>query len=177
MAGNIIKTNRAPVLTLWAAVVAERQGHDRDAALSLGKALSGLNAQTKGRMIGIFGPPKKPHKGEPKKTGLGEDFWLRVCGRPIPAKNTPEGIRAVVKDRPIESDKVSAYLRRAFGDRLEEVREAMEFLAAASEPDDLDDLAYGLYERFRPQILPGKRGWGQKADLDLDLVRSLADEK
>jgi len=177
MATEIVKTNRAPVLTLWAAVVAEREGHDRDAALSLGKALSGLNAQSKGRMIGIFGPPKKLHKGPPKKTGLGEDFWLTVCGRPIPAKNTPGGIRAVIKDKPIESDKVLTYLKRAFGDRLEEVRSAMELLAAAYEPEDLDDFAYGLYERFRPQILPGKRGWGQKGDLDLDLVRSLADEE
>ena len=28
---------------------------DRDAALTLGKAASGLNAQTKGRMLAIFG--------------------------------------------------------------------------------------------------------------------------
>jgi hypothetical protein len=37
-AARHVLVNRAPVLTLWAAVVAERLGFDRPAALSLGKA-------------------------------------------------------------------------------------------------------------------------------------------
>jgi len=37
---NIV-INRAPVLTLWAATVAERTGFERDEALSLGKAVAG----------------------------------------------------------------------------------------------------------------------------------------
>src|SRR6516162_9715497 len=52
-----ISINRAPVLTLWAAVVAERLGFDEDEGLSLGKALAGLTAQTKGRRQG------KPRSG------------------------------------------------------------------------------------------------------------------
>ena len=43
-----ILINRAPVLTLWATTVAERLGFDQDEALSLGKALAGLTAQSKG---------------------------------------------------------------------------------------------------------------------------------
>ena len=35
--------NRAPVLTLWAAVVAERLGYDRAAALTLGDFSSASN--------------------------------------------------------------------------------------------------------------------------------------
>ena len=57
-----------------------------------------------------------------------------------------------------------------------QVLPSLEALAAAFEPEALEDTAYGLYERFRPQIAPGKRGWGQKGDLDLDLIRSLAAE-
>jgi hypothetical protein len=49
-----ILINRAPVLTLWAATVAERLGFDEGEALSLGKAVAGLNAQSKGRRLGIF---------------------------------------------------------------------------------------------------------------------------
>jgi 8-oxo-dGTP diphosphatase len=37
-----ISINRAPVLTLWAAVVAQRLGFRWDVSLSLGKALAGL---------------------------------------------------------------------------------------------------------------------------------------
>src|SRR5215207_4660316 len=40
-AGDKIRINRAPVLTLSAAVVAERLGFDRDTALTLGQAVAG----------------------------------------------------------------------------------------------------------------------------------------
>ncbi|MEN6346189.1 MAG: hypothetical protein ABFE16_12895, partial [Armatimonadia bacterium] len=56
---------------------------------------------------------------------------------------------------------------------LPRVRQAMEELAAAYAPEDLAEVAYGLYERFRPAIEPGRGGWGQKGALDLDLIRGL----
>jgi hypothetical protein len=31
-----------------------------------------------------------------------------------------------------------------------------------------------LYERFRPQIPEGARGWGAKRELDLELIEQLA---
>lgn len=170
-----ILVNRAPVLTLWGAVVAERLGHDSDAALTLGKALSGLNAQSKGRSLGIFGQPKPPEGGgPPKKVGLGEDFWVEVCGRPLPAKTTEHGVRAVVKDQPIDPGKVRTYLESKFGASLDAVRSAMEELAASFEPGELEGVSYQLYEKFRPKIKPGRGGWGQKGELHLDLIRSLA---
>lgn len=176
MGESIVTINRAPVLTLWAGVVAERLGYDRDAALTLGKAVAGLNAQTKGRMLGIFGEPKRPERGgAPKKVGLGEDFWVEICSRLVPAKNTDEGVRAVIKDKPIDPEKVQKYLESKFGESLAAVREAMARLAAAFESEELAEVAYGLYEEFRPKIAPGKRGWGQKGDLHLNLIRSLAD--
>lgn len=177
MAAKTVTINRAPVLTLWGAVVAERMGYDRDAALTLGKAVAGLNAQSKGRMLGIYGPPKAPEMGgPPKKVGLGEDFWVEVCGRPVPAKKTEDGVRAVIKDKPISPAGAEKYLAGKFGDDLDAVREAMTQLAGAYEPSDLEAVAYELYERFRPQIPPGVRGWGAKGALDLDLIRALAKE-
>jgi hypothetical protein len=136
--------------------------------------LAGLNAQSKGRSLGIFGPPKAVERGgEPKKYGLGEEFWIEICDRPLPAKNTPDGVRAVIKDQPIAPEGVSAYLESKFGEDFAAVRQAMHDLAWAFEPKALADVAYSLYERFRPQIASGTRGWGQKGDLDLDLLRSL----
>ncbi len=171
---NTIKINRAPVLTLWTAVVAERLGFDPDEALSIGKALSGLTAQTKGRMLGIFQPGKGPDGGPPKKFGLGEEFWVQICGRGVPAKNTEAGVRAVVKDQPIDPAGVRRYLEQKFGENLATVREAMEHLAKSCEPEKLGDLAYPLYEKFRPKIPAGKAGWGAAGELDLELIRSLA---
>jgi hypothetical protein len=43
-----VMVNRAPVLTLWAAVVAEVLGFEHDEALTLGRAVAGLNAYSKG---------------------------------------------------------------------------------------------------------------------------------
>ena len=172
---DAIEINRAPVLTLWGAVVAERMGHDGDAALTLGKCLAGLNAQTKGRRLGIYGPPKAGEGGGvPKKVGLGEEFWVELCGRPLPAKKTADGVRAVVKDKPIDPAKVQQYLAGKFGDALAAVRAAMADLAGAFKRDDLAEQAFSLYEQFRPQIPAGRRGWGAKGPLDLDLIRSLA---
>src|SRR3954465_4085738 len=54
-ANDTIRINRAPVLTLWAAVVAERLGFDRATALTLGQAVAGLSAYAKGVSLGIVG--------------------------------------------------------------------------------------------------------------------------
>ena len=178
MSDGTVMVNRAPVLTLWAAVVAERMGYDRDAALTLGKAVSGLNAQTKGRMLGIFGEPKAPERGgPPKKTGLGEDGWVEICRRPVPIMHTECGIRAVVKDKPISPESVEKYLAGKFGEALPTVREALCELASAFKPDDLAEVSYELYEEFRPKIEAGQRGWGQPGELSLSLIRSLAKRK
>jgi hypothetical protein len=58
--GRVIRVNRAPVLTLWATVVAERLGFDRNAALTLGRAVAGSSAQMKGRALGIYEPSEEP---------------------------------------------------------------------------------------------------------------------
>jgi hypothetical protein len=175
MAKPVVQINRAPVLALWGIVVAERLGYDTPSALSLGKALAGLNAQAKGRSLGIYHPKKAPDGRPPKKVGLGEEFWIELCGRGIPSKNTVDGLRAVVRDKPVDPDAVQRYLEKKFGDDLERVKAAMRDLAESFEPEELSDRAYSLYEEFRPVIPKGKRGWGAKGDLDLDLIRSLAD--
>lgn len=49
-----VAVNRAPAVTLWAAVVAVRLGFDRDEALTLGRVVAGLNAYAKGKSLGLF---------------------------------------------------------------------------------------------------------------------------
>ena len=117
MAKQIVQINRAPVLTLWAAVVAERLGYARDEALTFGKAVAGLNAQSKGRRLGIFKPGEDKGK-KSKERKRGEEFWVDLCGRPVPAVDTSEGIRAVVGDKPIDPDGVRRYLQQKFKDDL-----------------------------------------------------------
>lgn len=175
MSRTTVEINRAPVLTLWAAVVAERLGHSRETALSLGKVVSGLNAQKKGRSLGIYrGGADLGAGGEPKTTGLGEDRFIELLGRPVPVKQTDDGLRGVVKDQPVEPAKVDTYLQSKFGEALEEVVGALRELAESYEPKQLERVAYELYEVFRPEIPKGRKGWGIKGTLDLGRIRAMA---
>ena len=172
MTANKILIYRAPVLTLWAAVVAERLGFKRDEALSLGKALAGLNAQSKGRRLGIFKPTPKELK-KAREQERDEEFWVDLLGRAIPAVNTEAGVRAVAKSKPIAPEGVERYLEGKFGDALARARKAMMELAGGLEPDELASRAFGLYEQFRPSIPEGVQGWGAKGELDWGLSRKL----
>jgi hypothetical protein len=173
MPSKTISINRAPVLTLWASVVAERLGFDQDEGLSLAKALAGLTALSKGRRLGIYKPHEQGAK-EAREKEHGEEFWIELCGRPLPARNTEKGIRAVKGAQVIEPGGVRRYLESKFGDDLGRVQSAMQRLARTFEPKELADIAFRLYERFRPAIPEGVRGWGAKGNLDLGVIEGLA---
>src|SRR3954447_20557834 len=78
--GNI-RINRAPVLTLWAAVIAERLGFDRATALTLGQAVAGHH-RTTARAGGRAGRPAGRGRAE-----LCVDLLGRVqrCARDRPS--------------------------------------------------------------------------------------------
>ena len=173
MANKKIKINRAPVLTLWAAVVAERMGYKKDEALTFGKAVAGLNAQSKGRRLGIYEEKPEEEKKEGKRKEQPVEF-TELLGRGIPTIKTSKGLRASIKGEEIDPQSVEKYLKQKFGDDLDDARTAMEKLAKAFTPKQLESKAYSLYEKFRPKIPEGTKGWGAKGELDLDYIRSLA---
>src|SRR6266508_4091004 len=119
-----IKINRAPVLTLWAAVVAERLGYEEATALTLGKAVAGLNAQSKGRRLGIY--EEKKDEDREKEAKPGKLAFIEILGRGVPALKTPQGLRAAIKGKPIHAESVESYLEQKFGEELDEARAAME---------------------------------------------------
>jgi hypothetical protein len=172
MAKKKIKINRAPVLTLWAAIVAERMGYNRQEALTLGKAVAGLNAQSKGRRLGIY--EEKKEKSEAKEERPPRLKFIELLGRGIPATQTSSGLRATIKGEQVDPESVQKYLKQKFADDLDEARAAMDKLAKAYTPKELEREAYSLYEKFRPKIPEGTKGWGAKGELDLDHVQSLA---
>jgi hypothetical protein len=169
------KIQMAPVLTLWSVVVAERLGYDKKEALTFGKAVAGLNAQSKGKRLGIYEEKSEEEKEkEAKKQKPIKLEFVELLGRGVPAIKTSKGLRAAIKGEEISPESVERYLEQKFGDALEDARAAMEVLATAYTPKQLETKAYDLYEKFRPEIPEGKKGWGAKGELDLDYVRSLA---
>jgi hypothetical protein len=168
------------MLALWASVVAERLGFSRDEALSLGKAVTGLNAQSKGQRLGIC-TKKEERRGKNEERGTkneerigGKADAVELMGREIPVVRTPDGVRALNKGAPVSAESSQTYLESKFGEHLAAVRTAMEELARSMKPDVLAVRAFALYAQFRPQIPDGVKGWGAKGELDPDLIRSLA---
>jgi hypothetical protein len=171
---RMISINRAPVLTLWAAVVAERLGFDWEEALTLGRAVAGLNAYSKGVRLGLFTPSPAEVRAQRKKLRPKETITVDLLSRAVPAVHTKEGLRALEKEKPSDPAAVERYLESKFGDALADVRGAMEALAKSRPPKALAGEAFHLYEAFRPSVPAGTRGWGAKGTLDLAAIRKLA---
>jgi hypothetical protein len=170
-----ILINRAPVLTLWAAVVAERLGFEHDEALTLGKAVAGLTAQSKGRRLGIFTPTpeavRRHRAASAKEAGV---FHVALLGRSVPVLHTDDGLRAVGRDaKPVTPASVERYLESKFGEALPAVRNAMRRLAKSRAPEQLGLEAFQLYEAFRPSVPSGERGWGAKGALSRSAIDKL----
>jgi hypothetical protein len=172
MASEKVMVNRAPVLTLWAAVVAERLGFDWHEALTLGRAVAGLNAQSKGQRLGIF-TPGSDDGDTVRRRPPDEQFLVELMGRAVPAVNTADGVRALDKDKPAEPGSVQRYLERKFGEHYHKTLDVLRALAQSRAPTALADEAYRLYEQFRPEVPEGAKGWGALGALDLDAIRAL----
>ena len=172
-----IKVNRAPVLTLWAAVVAERLGHDADLAITLGRAVAGSSARVKARAIGL---EEDRHEGNRKEDTreaarhterrVKPAKAIHLLGRDVPVAETEHGLRALEHDHAASPAPALAYVERAFGEHLAAVRRAMARLAASLPPDELNRVGFRLYEHFRPEVPAGAKGWGAKGILDLQRI-------
>jgi len=169
-----ISINRAPVLTLWAAVVAQRLGFEWEEALTLGRAVAGLNAYSKGVRLGLFTPAPAEVREQRKKLRPKETITVDLLQRAVPAVHTKEGLRALAKEKPVDPESVERYLFAKFGDGFDDALGAMQALAKSRTPAKLAGEAYRLYEAFRPSVPAGTRGWGAKGKLDLDAIRELA---
>jgi len=125
VATQIIQINREPVLTLWAKVVSERLAYKTDEALSLAKAVTGLNAQSKGRRLGIYEVAREAGKAPLRAPRSGTQAIVTVLGRPVPIVQTKQGLRASIQGEDIEPESVGGYLEKKFGEALSEVESAM----------------------------------------------------
>ena len=124
-ASTWIKINRTPVLTLWAAVVAERLGFDRPTALTLGQAVAGLSAYAKGVSLGIIEPRPELVRERGDQLAEGERLHVDLLGRAVPVVRTDDGLRAVSKGKPGNPAQIERYLAGKFGERLGDARQAM----------------------------------------------------
>jgi uncharacterized protein YneR len=80
------------VMVNWAAVVAEDLGFEHDEALTLGRAVAGLNAYSKGVSLGLFQSTPKEVQEQRRKMRKEEIVTVDLLHRAVPAKYTHEGL-------------------------------------------------------------------------------------
>ncbi|GAA5919426.1 hypothetical protein JCM5296_004991 [Sporobolomyces johnsonii] len=156
--------NRAPVMTAWACIVAERLGFRRQEALSIAHVFTDLNATSKGVSLGL--KSKEELKVE---VGSSQPF-VEILGRRVPVLSTQSGEwRAISKGVVADPSKGFSYMQSAFRQQLGAVVGAMRLLANSFDPNELNEKGYGLYLSFRPDV----DGWGKKAELKMSTILDL----
>lgn len=173
-----ILVNRAPFLTLWASVVAGRLGYDADEALTLGRAVAGQTAASRGKRLGILEERSAEDRREleTRREVLGAET-IRFMARTIPCLRTPQGLRALAETAPIDPNSVRRYLESKLKDALPLVEQRLAVLALAYPPEELDAHAMDLYMRMRPAVAEGRAGWGQRGRLDTEVIGQLLAER
>jgi hypothetical protein len=171
-----IRVSRAPVLTLWATVVAERLGYPSETALTLGRFVAGSSARAKSRRLDISDEKQDAEERHARAAELKpRRQTVHLLGRDIPVVAAGNGtLRAEDDVKPASAKSVQSYIARAFGDRLPEAREAIAALAASFPPDELNRVGVRLYERFRPDVPEGAQGWGAKGELRIERIAGAA---
>jgi hypothetical protein len=157
---------------------------DFNGALTIGQSFASMLAKSKRKSIskreGTYDEsPKKEKQREKRKQKhaeiRGENEMIPVFHTRIPVRYTDDGVPYAINidTNEIESsEKVRAYMKKSFGNNLQEVIGAMNYLANAYSKDELNKNGFKLYEKWRP----GTGKWGAKGTLQLRQLKEMADE-
>jgi hypothetical protein len=167
------------VFALWATVVAEALGHPPDSALTLGRHVTSPSARIKAKSIGMMNEAMEATERLAQAEALKPAVeFVILLGREIPVLFAEDRThRANEKGKPMAAPRCKAYIVRAFGDRLEEVRPKMAALAASLPPDELNRVGFRLSEIFRPEVPKGAEGWGAKGRLHIERIRTVGEAR
>ncbi|KAK9897322.1 hypothetical protein P389DRAFT_183270 [Cystobasidium minutum MCA 4210] len=158
--------NRAPVMTAWATVVAERLGFSRQEALSISHTYTNMNATSKGVSLGIY----SPEKGKQRTTVGPSQPYVDLMGRKVPVLALQTGEwRGIANGAIAEPEQAFGYIQRSFRQNMSAAIGAFRLLAETIEPDELNKLGFNLYAEFRPEV----HGWGERGHLNLGKVLDL----
>lgn len=171
---DVILINRAPVLDLWASCVTHFLYSDLEwkTCLSAGSAISALCAVAKGRSIGTIAEKSEgtDDGSKNKKEGAGAEE-IMVMGFNLQLR---DGMVVVGGDTKKDNEEP---LKKKFGqDEYEKVKHVFEEVLSnwKDDKEGLEKSAFGFYEKFRPNVAAGQKGWGRKGELDMDKIRKVA---
>jgi len=150
--------NRAPIMTTWAMVVAERLGFRREEALSIASVYTEMNAVSKGSSLGII---KKDQSAAGEVLASPSQPHIDLMGRRIPLLSDKDGQwRALTPaGTPVWPESAYSYMTNALRQTTPYIIGAMRLLAATYTAAELNQKGFGFYASFRPQV----EQWGGRS--------------
>ena len=97
---------------------------------------------------------------------------VRLLGREVLVIEHNGSQFALDGDKAAAPGQARVYVEKALGGHLGAVRRAMDALARSLPPEELNRVAFRLYEQFRPEVPAGVKGWGAKGILDLTRIEN-----
>ncbi|KAL4241938.1 hypothetical protein ABKN59_000495 [Abortiporus biennis] len=159
-------TNRAPIMTAWAFVVAERLGFHREEALSIASVYTEMNAISKGVSIGIYDKGKA--KGIEATKG-GSQPYVDLMGRRPLFQTASSRWLALSKGTPVAPTAAYSYITRSLRQTTPRILGSLRLLSLSFPPAELNQKGYALYCEFRPDV----EGWGKKGEVKCSTILGL----
>ncbi|KAF2679844.1 hypothetical protein K458DRAFT_421931 [Lentithecium fluviatile CBS 122367] len=174
--------NRAPVLQLWSACVTHflYPALPWSTCISAGSAISTICAVAKGRSIGTISErddsePTQWKREQAEK--VKKDFdEIHVMQFRLKLKDGLALVGSEKKGKPANEE----LLRKKYGeDAYARVKKCFKQVLRLweGEEDELSKRGFRMYERLRPDVSKGEKGWGRKGELSLETVKSVVSEK
>ncbi|KAJ3488378.1 hypothetical protein NLI96_g2901 [Meripilus lineatus] len=169
--------NRAPIMTAWAFVVAERMGFQREEALSIATVYTEMNAISKGVSLGIYKEGKQEGR-EAKKDG--SQPYVDLMGRrqvifsgplPRPPRQTDASLTIGTHHCLLLGS--YSYIKRSLQQTTPQIIGALRLLSQTYSPSEINTQGYSLYVDFRPEV----GGWGKKGQVKCEKILSLRKQK
>ncbi|KAJ7228585.1 hypothetical protein GGX14DRAFT_547571 [Mycena pura] len=171
---DILKTkstvvNRAPLLTAWATLVAERLGFQREEALSIASVYTEMNAISKGVSMGVY---KQGSEIGMEASPGGSQPYVDLMGRRPLFRTQSSQWRALSGGVAVQPSTAFSYISRALRQTTPHVIGAMRLLVTSYSPEEINTKAWGLYAEFRPEV----NGWGARAEVKCEMILGLRKE-
>lgn len=159
--------NRAPVMTAWSFVVAERMGFQREEALSIATVYTEMNAISKGVSLGIYEGGKQQGREASKD---GSQPYVDLMGRRIPLFQTSTSQwRALSEGSPVSPSAAYSYIKRSLQQTTPQIVGALRLLSQSYSPSEINQRGYSLYVDFRPEV----GGWGKRGEVRCEKILAL----
>ncbi|KAK0490930.1 hypothetical protein IW261DRAFT_1547212 [Armillaria novae-zelandiae] len=158
--------NRAPLMTAWAMIVAERLGFRREEALSIASVYTEMNALSKGVSLGIYKDGKQ--RGLDAIRG-GSQPYVELMGRSPLYQSQSNQWRALLNSKPAQPSSPFSYISRSFRQTTPHIIGALRLLAESFTPKELNNKGWALYTEFRPSV----NAWGERSEVKCEIILNL----